>query len=438
MAVRLRLATPGYGYLTCDGSNDYGELPAAVGVLTGSWVLEVAFRLSSYGHRAIISKLNPNNTGSGSSRGWLLGTTDTGRIKYYYCPSDSVIYETDGATYLSIGTDYIIRLICDGFSIVIMLSANGGSTWTTEATITDAGARTAMADSNVYMTVLGRGRWNGGWVDYWYGRIGMLRIIRGSSDPTATPANEYRMSVSGSNPTITDRYGAANGQGYNGISGTVVAADAYATSGTAVYGPFRLPTVSSHRASSIGWTATTPAGTTAAVETAVVAASATPVAGDWSACANGGAISGLISGGDLYIRSTLATTDTSKTPSLSALQYAVEGADNHSKVRAGLTYAGRLRHPQGDLTAAYAASSGNLRNAAGNLAVPSFSLPFTPGAGVAPLFFNPHDPENISASLELSVDVNKVAYQNTKSGDENLQASLALSVGVFDTNNNPV
>lgn len=112
--------------------------------------------------------------------------------------------------------------------------------------------------------------------------------------------------------------------------------------------------------------------------------------------------------------------------------------DSTDTVRLTLTTTGRLKHPQGNVTVAYAAASGNLKNAAGTLAVSSFSQGFDPDEAALALFFNPHDAENIQVGLDLTADVYEVIYNSTKSSDENIQASLDLNVAVYDTNNNPV
>jgi hypothetical protein len=64
---------------------------------------------------------------------------------------------------------------------------------------------------------------------------------------------------------------------------------------------------------------------------------------------------------------------------------------------------------------------------------------FDPDEAALVLFFNPNDPENIQASLELTVEVYEVAYVSAKNGDEQMQVSnLDLTVAVYDINSNPV
>jgi len=196
------------------------------------------------------------------------------------------------------------------------------------------------------------------------------------------------------------------------------AASAYKTSGSVVFGPFALPTLVDDPAnSSIDWTADTPANTSLTIKTAIV--SGTPATEDYQTATNGDPIPGLDADSsemNLYIKAELATTDTTKTPSLSALSFEIVEAQNDYKVAVNLTYDGRMKHPQGNVTILYT----NGLIGVGNTPVAGFSQGFVP-TGLT-LWFKPNDPEYILVSPQATVTVFDVVFKSAKNGDEYLQA----------------
>lgn len=81
-----------------------------------------------------------------------------------------------------------------------------------------------------------------------------------------------------------------------------------------------------------------------------------------------------------------------------------------------LTYAGRMKHPQGDVTILYT----NGLTGPGPTAVAGFSQGFTP-TGLT-LWFKPNDPEYITIAPIATITVFDVTYKSGKNGDEYLKA----------------
>ena len=192
----------------------------------------------------------------------------------------------------------------------------------------------------------------------------------------------------------------------------------------------------SFRLSNILWDETIPDDTSLAVYTGLADPEDEPET--WELCANDDEIPTLAGGKDLYIKVVMATSDTEITPELSNLSFMYEGSEDHSVVRIKLTETGRLKYPQGDVKVTYTASSGNLKNSAGTLAVATFEFEFEPDEANLDLMFNPMANENVEASVELAVTVNKVTYEYAQNGGENIEANIDLTVGVYDTEENPV
>lgn len=215
--------------------------------------------------------------------------------------------------------------------------------------------------------------------------------------------------------------------------GLVYGGTAYAEDGTAIYGPFTLPDME-YQSSYIEWAATVPDDTAMTVYAGFSVDESLP--GAWGACTNEDDIPGITGGVDMYIKVAMSTGDTSKTPSMTVLDFGYVGEGDPTNVRITLTEAGRLKYPQGSVNASYASSIGNLKNATGTLAVPTFSEPFTPD--LANIVFNPMDHENIEVGFELNIDVNAVAYVDTKNADETIELAANIDVIVYDASNNPV
>ena len=195
----------------------------------------------------------------------------------------------------------------------------------------------------------------------------------------------------------------------------------------------------------IDWTADVPANTTLAIKGAVNGSdSVPPVDGDLDVLTSGGSIPDLTDGLDttglyLWLKAELGTSDTSKTPSLTALSVTLTDDISAREIAIHLTYAGRLKHPQGNVSVAYVAALGNIKNAGGTISVSSFTHPFDPDEAALTLYINPNDPEQISVGINMTIDVGQIVMVDAKSGDENLQVgSLNMTVAVYDTNSNPV
>ena len=88
-------------------------------------------------------------------------------------------------------------------------------------------------------------------------------------------------------------------------------------------------------------------------------------------------------------------------------------------VQVYLTYAGRLKHPQGNLTVLYT----NGLTGPGPTAVAGFSEDFLPV--VSPIWVKPHAPEYINVGISnASINAFDVIYSSAQNGDENLKVSM--------------
>lgn len=197
----------------------------------------------------------------------------------------------------------------------------------------------------------------------------------------------------------------------------------YKSSGYAIFGPYTLPTMANDPDSSaVNWTATTPTGTSVSVSAAIV--TGTPTEQDYFAVTNGGSLTGISasdSGKNLYFKVDLATTDTSVTPTLTSLDYEIIGQSTGYLVMVILTEAGRMKHPQGQVTIDF---TGSLSGPLGSVVAP-FSESFTPT--IADPIFNPHDAENISISVTATPANIKIYYEEYQIGSENISLSVSTT-----------
>ena len=447
--IKLKANTIGYGYLTLAGTNDYGTLPADVGSLSGSFVLEYNFRpTSSFAHSVIFGKQNPSSGGAGGAVGWYIGTYSTAKIKFQWCAVEGTSAEFTGITTLVLNTDYKVRLISDGTTMTCSLSSDGGQNWTTEFTTSDSAVLTVVGASNTYPTILGRGRWAAAWTDYFIGRIGIIRIIKGSSDPEAATTHEYRMMNTGTNPALTDRRGVYHGTTTGGITGTLSQADVYANSGSIVYGGFDLSSIGSYYKSMLLWTATIVANTTITISSAITNDANPPdgytqisqitTVGTASVAIEipGFTIGDDLTGKYLWIKIDLATTNTASTPNLSALSLWICDRDL-TQVKINLTYAGRIKNPDGEVNLNF---TGALVGEGS-----SFVAPFQEGFTAVNYiqWFNPNDAEHLNMT-DLTITPNLIpitysSHSQPESACEKLNMTdVVITAAVYHKDNIPV
>jgi hypothetical protein len=404
-----------------DGSGDYLETPDSDDYAFGSgdftleaWIQFVSY--SSSGRYTIIG-----STGSGH---WFTFEVLSGRLSF---SCDSIVNISTYAQTWNNGQWYHVAVVKNGSSIVLY---RDGSDLSIDMSFWYTGY-TGAAFPNVSAplrigTLSGSDRFMRGYMDE-------VRISKGVARWTSafTPATQ---------PYGTDLYTVLllHCDGEND-STTFIDSSAitYKSSGHVIFGPFLLPEVDDFSTSQINWSTVLPDDTSILVYSGLADSEEVPDV--WEECVNGGEIPTLIAGRDLYIKVDLETSDTSVTPELDDLSFTYKGDEDKTKVRIKLTEPGRLKHPQGNVTVAYTASSGNLKNAAGTLAVATFEQAFDPDEEDLTLFFNPHDPENVEISgVGLTVDVNKVTYVDGKD-DENIEIdSLDMTIAVYDTEENPV
>lgn len=214
-------------------------------------------------------------------------------------------------------------------------------------------------------------------------------------------------------------------------SGTFNVSDTnnYASSGTALFGPFVIPQMIADPESSIvNWTEIVPAGTEILVKAAIV--DTIPEESDFIEVTNGGIIPGLSqssSGKNLYFKAYLSTTDSEQTPEFSALGYGITEQPDPYKIKISLTYAGRLKHPQGEVNILYT----NGLTGPGPSPVASFNQGFIPI--VNPLWFKPNDPEYLTVNANATINAFDVIYGNAKNADEYIKYG-AYNASISTTN----
>jgi hypothetical protein len=218
-----------------------------------------------------------------------------------------------------------------------------------------------------------------------------------------------------SGSTLIDKAGNNNAT-ITGTGWTRYASD-YNTSGT-----YTLPTVDLSDLPNdlrIKWTVDTPTGTSVTIETAVTTGEAPET---WLAQANGQLINnipeGELTGKYLWIRATLATTDTSATPTVSGITIE-ESATPDNLIQIKLAYPDQMKYPQGTVTVEYIPANGNLTGEQGG-AVVGFVQSFTP-ENITP-FFNPNAREKVEiASITPSGTRTHVDYTSGYHGPEKIE-----------------
>lgn len=124
----------------------------------------------------------------------------------------------------------------------------------------------------------------------------------------------------------------------------------------------------------------------------------------------------------LWIKVLLATTDTNKSPFVSAI-WLEDITFNPKLLRVHLTNSGRLRFPQGVVTVAYNRTAGGMQGRT-NSFVEDWEEDFTP-TGITDPVFNPNVSEFISMTPTVTSQLLKVTY-NYSQGEEHI--SLTPSV----------
>ena len=118
-----------------------------------------------------------------------------------------------------------------------------------------------------------------------------------------------------------------------------------------------------------------------------------------------------------WIKVKMETSVLNRSPVLFSLEYNFYNADFTDKIQVNLTYDGRMRYPQGEITVDF---SGSLKGP-GGVYVSPFSRLFIPE--IDPIWFNPHDPEYIKFSANfIRVEANDVRRSNFQSSDEAIKA----------------
>lgn len=165
------------------------------------------------------------------------------------------------------------------------------------------------------------------------------------------------------------------------------------------------------------WNETAPTGSSVVVEYGF--SSSNEVApSTWTAISNGNALdlSGVLATDYLYVKVTL--TATTAVPSVS--NFMVNDNNESGRIKINLTYDGRMKYPQGDVSIAF---TGSMSGAGGSMVAP-FTESFTP-TGIVP-FFNPNDAEYITAKVsDMTVNCFDVVYSSAQNGDEYLTASVS-------------
>ena len=211
------IVNPSEGYLLLDGTDDYVALPDETLHLTSNYLIEAEFCINeSDSWQAIWSKVDPNSNGSSSPRGWALVISDAEQLWLWYAVTQGSASRLNGTTTLSEGVTYKVRQYCNGTTIKVDLSDDGGETWNTEISTTNSTAINFIANDTGYEVHNGRSRWANYWTDYFDGNINGLKVINGSSNPNTTPTSLYEFDNRGINAQVFDEYSLYSGLAYNG------------------------------------------------------------------------------------------------------------------------------------------------------------------------------------------------------------------------------
>lgn len=196
-----------------------------------------------------------------------------------------------------------------------------------------------------------------------------------------------------------------------------LAARGYSESGT--YTPPPITTESLPPTPRIRFDTDTPEGTSVTIEYAVSDSDTIPP-GTWTVVEDGDLLT--IDDAYLWLRYTLETEDTSKTPTLLTV-WLEEPEAPADQIRLVMHPQGRFNNVVGPLTVQYDQTVGSLRGRGGP--VEGFIETFTP-TDLEPKP-NPHAAENIEVSAEANIALTKVTY-NRGYADEQITVSASATV----------
>ena len=223
------------------------------------------------------------------------------------------------------------------------------------------------------------------------GGCGIAMATKDSSEATEDPGN-FVISASDQNAayTIAIRYAP------------------YVTSGTYISSAIATDTFPA--GSRLKFEATIPSGTSITIEYACSNNNVTVPETGWITIENEEVFN--FSDDYVWIKITLETENTQNSPVVSALWIEEETADPN-KIQINLTYAGRMKHPQGDVSVNF---TGTLLGVGGSIVDP-FLLSFIPQDLL--LFFHPNDPEYVEITgTSISATLYEVTYKFGQSDDE--------------------
>jgi hypothetical protein len=225
--------------------------------------------------------------------------------------------------------------------------------------------------------------------------------------------------------------GATGTAGGNGGSGIVIiftgGGDAFPESGT--YTPPPIPTAELPADPRIRIEANTPEDTSITVEYACTADDETPPE-SWTAVDDEDTLT--INDDYLWLRYTLETEDTSKTPTLLAV-WLEEAEAPPDTILLTMTPDSRFNDVEGDLTVSYEREKGTLT---GTRPVEDFTESFTP-TGLEPTPLNVQG--TITAGIEVAVDLIEVDYRYFKddSADHIITAGITVDVALIPVSEIP-
>lgn len=265
--------------------------------------------------------------------------------------------------------------------------------------------------------------------DYWFG----FDTTHGSLRRTANIAAQFPFEVAG---IISSSGGTAYSSPGTNIAQwhyffeIAIEADVFEEEGTAIYGPFEIDEFLEALSSQVNWLASVPEDTSLSIEAAIGSPDG------WVVCENGEEIPGLEGDTDLYLRVSMETEDTGRTPRLDSLLVWYEGNADRKIVVLHMKPLSRFDKVVGPLKVAYNTAVGTLRGMGGK--VRNFEEEFDP-EDLAPKN-NPNTMEYLTVGItDISIIVTKVDYLYAKSGDEYLTAGITdISIVVTQVGDNPL